>query len=53
MDHPNGMADVQNRECTHRMSAPSVLSALLWENKKQQVLQSRAETFFKRKCCVV
>lgn len=47
MEHQNGMVDIQNRECTHGMPAPSVLSVPLWENKKQQVLQSRAETLFK------
>jgi len=28
------------------MPAPSILSALLWENKSQQVVQSRVETLF-------
>lgn len=52
MDHQNGMADIQNRECTHGMPGPSVLYLLLWEKKKQQVLQSRAEILFKLECCV-
>ena len=42
----NGKLSKQRGVYAQGMPAPSILSAFLWENKKQQVVQSTVETLF-------